>query len=404
MLQFSFRMLVEGCPEIEGLKLRTEKQRKALSHVLANIWKYQTKPIYLRLGNRRNIPSRYNPAKVGNKPIKAVLDALRDLGLIDLKVGISRFTYTDDFEPVEVVRSSFAATSEFAGFLRKSIPSNRFFELPTLYIQYKSTKDNGDNLLNFEWCEFSETVNQQMTEYCHFMRQQRLTLDGEPLDEFYVVRTFRDWADDGSFLYGGRGWHSVMGMKKHQRAKILINGKATVALDYAASGPNILYLMMTGKRLYPHGDPYDVEGLERDVVKQYLTIMVNTPNIFFAEGAVSKWLAKGKERIEAKPDAIAAEKKLGSKGAVINAILKRNKPIAPCLMHSKAMGQHYQWLEANLVFHVAHQLSLKGIPALTVHDEFIVREEDKEIVEGLMYSTWPSDLPSLPEAPWNKSH
>ena len=73
-------------------------------------------------------------------------------------------------------------------------------------------------------------------------------------------------------------------------------------------------------------------------------------------------------------------------------------------MHSKAMGQHYQWLEANLVFHVAHQLSLKGVPALTVHDEFIVREEDKEIVEGLMYSTWPPDLPSLPEAPWNKRH
>ena len=73
-------------------------------------------------------------------------------------------------------------------------------------------------------------------------------------------------------------------------------------------------------------------------------------------------------------------------------------------MHSKAMGQHYQWLEANLAFHAAHQLSLKGIPALTVHDDFIVREEDKEIAEGLMYSTWPPDLRSLPPAPWNKSH
>jgi len=135
-----------------------------------------------------------------------------------------------------------------------------------------------------------------------------------------------------------------------------------------------------------------------------LTIMVNTPNIFFAEGAVSKWLAKGKERIEAKPAAIAAEKKLGSKGAVINAILKRNKPIAPCLMHSKAMGQHYSWLEANLIFHVAHQLSLMDVPALTVHDEFIVKEEDKGMAEMVMYGTWPLDLPSLPEAPWYKCH
>ena len=67
----------------------------------------------------------------------------------------------------------------------------------------------------------------------------------------------------------------------------------------------------------------------------------------------------------------------------------------------KAMGQHYQWLEANLVFHVAHQLSVRGVPAITVHDEFIVMEKDKDIAEQLMYNEWPKDLPVLAEAPWN---
>ena len=90
------------------------------------------------------------------------------------------------------------------------------------------------------------------------------------------------------------------------------------------------------------------------------------------------------------------------KKSVIEAILERNKPIAPCLMQGKAMGQHYQWLEANLVFHVAHQLSLRGVPAITVHDEFIVMEKDKDIAEQLMYSEWPKDLPVLAEAPWNR--
>jgi hypothetical protein len=158
---------------------------------------------------------------------------------------------------------------------------------------------------------------------------------------------------------------------------------------------------MTGKRLSPDGDPYDVAGIGRAAVKQYLTIMANTPNKYAAAGAVSEWLRKGKKRIEAKPAAIAAEKKFGSKEAVINAILERNRPIANCLMKGKAMGQHYQWLEANLVFHVAHQLSLMGIPALTVHDEFIVKEEDREVTEKLMYSLWPEDLPTLDKAPWN---
>ena len=72
-------------------------------------------------------------------------------------------------------------------------------------------------------------------------------------------------------------------------------------------------------------------------------------------------------------------------------------------MLGAAMGQHYQWLEANLVFHVAHQLALQGIPALTVHDEFIVREQDAELAEMVMYGNWPEDSPELTEAPWTRS-
>ena len=90
------------------------------------------------------------------------------------------------------------------------------------------------------------------------------------------------------------------------------------------------------------------------------------------------------------------------KKSVIEAILERNQPIASCLIQGKAMGQHYQWLEANLVFHVAHQLSQRDIPTLTVHDEFIVMEKDKDIAEQLMYNEWPQDLPVLAEAPWNR--
>lgn len=67
------------------------------------------------------------------------------------------------------------------------------------------------------------------------------------------------------------------------------------------------------------------------------------------------------------------------------------------------MGQHYQWLEANLVFHVAHKLSRKRIPAITVHNDFIVRERDKEITEELTYSLLPENLPTLAAAPWNKA-
>ena len=398
MLNFSYGMVVVEPPEILGLKLKTDKQRKVLPFVLGNIWKHQTDKVYIRLRNQRNMPSTYNPACLGHKPIVAVLYALQDLGLIHVDLGVSRYTRDEDSGFKQSKLSSFSATPEFAELLRESIPRNNFFERPSRHVIYKDMKDN---YLNFEWCEFTRRTEDLMAEYCAYMQEQTLTLSDEPFSEFHVSRTFRDWAGDGSFLYGGRAGESFMSLKSKERAKIKINGRKTVSLDYPASEPNILYQMMTGERLSPHGDPYEIEGLEREAVKAYFTIMLNTKGINGAELAIGNWLKKKSVKPEKKAPAIAAEKKLGSKRAVIEAIVKRNQPIASCLMRGKAMGQHYQWLEACLVFHVAHQLSLAGIPALTVHDEFIVKEADKDVAEMVMYGTWPDNLPTLPKAPWN---
>ena len=404
MLLFSFGLEAKEYPEIAGVNLRTKKQTLALGAVLGNIWKHGTKPIYSNyLRNERNLPQIYNPSNIGNKPLRYALFALRDLGLIHIQKGIPKHYRGEDGQSEKPKLTAIMASPELVNLLREAITASQISEAEPIYIYFKCADKKKDYFLHYESCAFTQRVHREMDEYCRFMQKQLLTHDGEPLDEYHVIRTFRDWGKNGSLLYGGRAWHSVMGMKKEDRPRILINGEKTVALDYPASGPNILYLMMTGSRLSPLGDPYDVAGIERPAVKQCLTIMSNTPNIYAAKGAISKWLKTGKERIEAKPAARAAIRKFGSIMAVINAILGRNKPIASCLMKGKAMGQHYQWLEANLVFHVAHKLSLRGIPAITVHDEFIVRERDKAIAEELMYSLWPENLPTLAAAPWGKA-
>lgn len=399
MIRFSFGMVVLEYPEISGLKLKTQKQRKALEFALANIWKHGSSPIHFSLRNQRNVPKLYNPSRIGNKPVRSVLYALQDLGLIEIEVGTSKFTFNESWEREKPKLSQFTATEAFFQVLRKTIPSKHFFELPPFYIQYKDLKDN---LLDFEWCEFSERAYQELSGYCRFMQEQSLIVDGEPLSCYHVTRTFRDWAGDGSFLYGGRGFHPVMRMSKEQRSRILINDSKTVALDYPASEPNILYQMMTGKRLSPDGDPYQVDGLQRAEVKPFFTIMLNTSGAFGAAKAVANWLDDKKVKDKDKAPAIAAIERFGSVRAVINAIVERNRPIEACLMKGKAMGQHYQWLEANLVFHVAYQLSLQGVPAITVHDELIVMEKDKELAEFMMYNEWPQGLPTLADAPWNK--
>ena len=71
----------------------------------------------------------------------------------------------------------------------------------------------------------------------------------------------------------------------------------------------------------------------------------------------------------------------------MTAIAERNAPIAECFFKSKATGQHYASLEANLVFEVARRLAKSGVPALTVHDEFIVAAGNEELVREFMYTT-----------------
>lgn len=56
-------------------------------------------------------------------------------------------------------------------------------------------------------------------------------------------------------------------------------------------------------------------------------------------------------------------------------------------IRKQAKGQEYAWLEANLVFEVARGLARSGVPALTVHDEFIVPAGNEDLVRKYMYTT-----------------
>ena len=129
MIRFSLGMMVHEPPEISGLALKTQKQRKALEFVLGNIWKYGTSPIHFSLRNQRNVPKRYTPSLIGNKPIRSVLYALRGLGLIEIETGTSKFTYNQNWELEEPWLSSFTATSVIRQLHDCRCPSNAITSL-----------------------------------------------------------------------------------------------------------------------------------------------------------------------------------------------------------------------------------------------------------------------------------
>ena len=114
--------------------------------------------------------------------------------------------------------------------------------------------------------------------------------------------------------------------------------------------------------------------------------MLNVKGKSSVSKAVNKWLKVLATNAE-KRDYQTAVENVGDNAKIMDAVLKRNQPIDKCFFRGKAMGQHYAWLEANLVYEVAYYLTQHlDIPCLTVHDEFIIPENRALGIEDYLYT------------------
>ena len=68
-------------------KLRTKAQRKALHCILSNVGKYRSQPLLYSTRNQANPPEQYNPHGYGHKPLVAVINQLRNNGMLKLKAA-----------------------------------------------------------------------------------------------------------------------------------------------------------------------------------------------------------------------------------------------------------------------------------------------------------------------------
>ena len=71
-----------------------------------------------------------------------------------------------------------------------------------------------------------------------------------------------------------------------------------------------------------------------------------------------------------------------------NRILEHHSTIAKHFYKGDDYGQRIAWVESNVVFEVASQLAKMDVPVLTIHDEFICKKEDEDLVWQSMYTTY----------------
>ena len=361
--------------------LGTKTQRNAFHCILSNVGKYKNQPLLFSIRNQANPPAQYNPHSYGHKPLVAVITQLRNNGMLTLQRGTPWYAKTDDGDFKDPKLSAFRPNEkllklcEELGYTERSTSHN-----PEHFIELKSLSGR---LLPYEPTTYSEHIEQVMAEYCGYIKKQKIEVDGEDLGHIHLTRKYKDWDNSGRLIYGGRTHHPFMSFPASKRKRITINNKPVIAVDYPASQANVLYQHITGRFLYPE-DPYQVDGLHRDSAKFMMQMMLNNKSRHAASMAAKtnlETLKKPKrERLEKET------KKFGSLSKIMDAIADRNAPIASCFYQGKAKGQYYAWLESNLVFEVARYLAEIEVPALTVHDEFIVPEGMEDAVLECRYT------------------
>ena len=245
-------------------------------------------------------------------------------------------------------------------------------------------------MLEYKDSAYTEHTQLLMTKYCAYLNKHTIKVSstGEAFEDITLRRSYRDWDHKKSLLYGGRVGNYWMSnsVSKADRATITIDGEATVELDYNASKLNTLNSISYGNYFPQDEDVYLLDGVDRELFKVLVNRCMLNSESRQASSARFDSMCKNDDLIELKRDATLSTTEM------VDAVEQRFKSLQQFFYQGEAQGEHYSWWEQNILFEIAHQACLYDVPALTVHDSFIVRESDKDTMEMLMYSTAMPDV------------
>lgn len=179
--------------------------------------------------------------------------------------------------------------------------------------------------------------------------------------------------NDGRFDRGGRfygGWW--MALPKSARARITINGRPVVELDFKAFYPRLCY-DLEGQSLDPDEDPYALPALHQAVDRSVLKVALN------------QLIAVGPEGTPRKPPNATLPRGLSYK-ALLSAMEERHAPIKPWLRAARAL--ELQRIDSEIADRVLAYMTRRQRPVLPVHDSFVVAVEDEGALAGAMLSSY----------------
>jgi hypothetical protein len=179
--------------------------------------------------------------------------------------------------------------------------------------------------------------------------------------------------NNGSFDQGGRFYCQLQNLRKDQRIHLRFNDEPTVEIDFAGMHPHLLY-QLQGESF--NGDPYGINGFDRDTVKVAFNTLINRDGSEH-KGPFAASLAWNLE--------IAIQKA----AELENALYKLHHRIAGYF--NTGYGLKLQKLDSQIAFEVmTHFFIVRKQPVLMIHDSAIVSVREVETLKLCMVDTYRS--------------
>jgi hypothetical protein len=337
---------------------------------------------------------RYNALFIKPDLLVKLIDLFVNLGYVDHKMGVhyadfkrqSRMRATETF--IELIQGAYAVKpmmiNDYEG--KETIILKNMQKKKILYEDTQELVKMRGNLEIINGLLDKTLINLYMPEKSIRRLNHRLITGDTDSDieheeprgalDFNRRRLYRVF-NNGSFDMGGRffgGWWQ--GIPREARKNIKINHMVTVESDFSGLHINLLYAKKGMKM--PYDDPYALEGMpasSRDFLKHSLLTLINATDRKSAYKAI-KYELLGRPKRKTTSDSPRKKAKLVLPAGIKNIeelllpFEDKHEDIRE-FFYSGA-GVYLQNLDAIIAERIMLLLAKKGIPALPLHDSFIV--------------------------------
>lgn len=382
-------------------RLHRQKYYNAFGVIMANLvcTKIANEPLKVPSADKFYKDGNQNPKGIGSSIVHYILDWLLNLRLLEKRSGYfdkviregecAAYFPTDRFDLDEL-------ESEFSKLVRSF---RRVNKTESVGITIKRIRDNSKCPLIVLRNADKEPIRLPKTEEIkakknllshlnRFLSEHQFQLDKIVLPSPRIRRLYDiDLEHHGRFYGIG---HSYQNLPKATRKDLKIDGSSVAECDFSATFPSIAY-QLTGSPV-PIGELYTLDTLacianketEKIIAKNILNSMFNTTSrrtaLLVAREIICK--LKYKERLEFNLPRLTDE----FLDTVIEEIIKRHEPIQHFFFSTS--GMKFMFIESEICEEIIRNFIVYKKPILPVHDSFIVRIEDIELLKTLMNHSW----------------